>query len=133
VRALRDYPSNSHTAEVLFVGALPMANVLVAGLLVGRRQRGSRRFLLGFEVFGALALALYIAMAMLWTGGLLQDYLDLCIDPIQKVIGHRGLIPLPIIIIAYSIIAVWASLPQLTFALIGGFLCRKLKAVEGPA
>ena len=44
-----------------------MANFLVVGLLVGHRYRGSRRFLLGFEVFGTTALALYIAMAILFS------------------------------------------------------------------
>ena len=40
-----------------------MANVLVVGMLVAQRRPGSRPFLLGFEAFGAMALALYIALA----------------------------------------------------------------------
>jgi len=127
IRALKGYRPNTHTGEVLFVGALPMANVLVVGLLIVHRRRGSRRFLLGFEVFGATALARYISMAILSTGELLQSYLDLAINPIREAIGRRPFIPFHILIVLYSIIAIWASLPQLAFALIGGFLCRKFR------
>jgi hypothetical protein len=44
---------------MLAVGALPMANILVCGLLAGCLHRGSRPYLLGFEVLGTLALAFY--------------------------------------------------------------------------
>jgi hypothetical protein len=42
----------------LLVGALPMANVLLAGFLIKQRQSESRPFVLGFEVFGVVALYL---------------------------------------------------------------------------
>ena len=48
--------------DSLVVGALPMANVLVAGLLIARQRPRSRPFLLGFEVFSAIALALYVVL-----------------------------------------------------------------------
>jgi hypothetical protein len=44
---------NSNRLEVLGLGALPMANVLAVGLWINLGRRGSRPFLLGFEVFGA--------------------------------------------------------------------------------
>ena len=49
--------------SLLILGALPMANVLAVGILIGQRRPGSRPFLLGFEAFGAMALALYVALA----------------------------------------------------------------------
>ena len=45
----------SPVGELVVLGALPMANVLAVGLLIGLRRRGSRPFLLGFEAFGAMA------------------------------------------------------------------------------
>ena len=53
--------------DALVTGALPMANVVVVGLLTGLRRRRSRPFLSGFEVFGAMALALYVAGAIFFT------------------------------------------------------------------
>ena len=61
IRAL--VSSNSLVAGLLLVGALPMANVLAVGLLVAQRWPRSRPFLLGFEVFGAMGLTLYVAMS----------------------------------------------------------------------
>jgi small basic protein len=49
----------SDTAGLVF-GALPMANVLLVGLLTAPYRPRSRSYLLGFEAFGAIALALYI-------------------------------------------------------------------------
>ena len=47
---------------LLVLGALPMANVLPVGLLIGQRRPENRPFRLGFVSFGAMALALYVAM-----------------------------------------------------------------------
>jgi hypothetical protein len=58
IRALLDL--NGTAAQLLLVGALPMANVLIVGIMIARQRVRSRPFLLGFEVFGAIALALYI-------------------------------------------------------------------------
>jgi hypothetical protein len=46
----------------LLLGALPMANVLAVGILVGQQRPGSRQFLLGFEAFGAMAMVSYAAL-----------------------------------------------------------------------
>ena len=75
IRAVFD--RNSRTSYLLGIGALPMANVLVVGLLIGHRRRGSRRFLLGFEAFGAMALAVYVTVASLFTEDLVIPYLRL--------------------------------------------------------
>jgi hypothetical protein len=107
-----------------------MANLLVVGLLVGNHRRASRRFLLGFEVFGTTALALYIAMAILFTDELDQSYLELVIKPLRKTIGRTGWTTSRLLI-AYSILSLWASLPQFAFALIGGIVFRATPPVTG--
>jgi len=62
-RAIRAMPEiGPPTSELLVLGALPMANVLALGLLIGQRRPGSRPFLLGFEAFGVMASALYVAL-----------------------------------------------------------------------
>jgi presenilin-like A22 family membrane protease len=55
IRAVFDH--RGRTSYLLGLGAMSMANVLVVGLLVGHRSRGGRRFLIGFEAFGTMALA----------------------------------------------------------------------------
>jgi hypothetical protein len=124
IRAVTDY--RGATRNSLVVGALPMANFLAVGLLIGHRRRGSRRFLLGFELFGATALTLYIAMAILFTDELGQSYLELAIEPLRATIGRRGWTTSRLLI-AYFIVSLWACLPQLAFALIGGFLSRNFR------
>jgi hypothetical protein len=124
IRAVTDY--RGATRDSLVVGALPMANFLVVGLLIGHRRRGSRRFLLGFELFGATALTLYIAMAILFTDELGQSYLEPAIKPLRATIGRTGWTTSRLLI-AYFMLSLWACLPQLAFALIGGFLSRNFR------
>src|SRR4051794_23392215 len=76
-------------SELLAVGAMPMATVLAIGLLIGYRRPGSRPFLLGFESFGAMALAFYIALASCFDDEAVTPYLGLLLDPIAKAIGTR--------------------------------------------
>jgi hypothetical protein len=118
---------------LLVLGALPMANVLAVGILVSQRRPESRPFLLGFEVFGAVALALFVAVALasLFTDnhGLinssLTSYLAPVVQPIEKRIGqNRPFIFIPIALFAYVVMLGW---PQLVFALIGGSLSRRFK------
>ena len=49
----------SPIVELLVLGALPMTNVLAIGVLVGHLRHADRAFLLGFELFGAVSLAVY--------------------------------------------------------------------------
>jgi hypothetical protein len=120
IRALPGYPSG----ELVLLGALPMANVLAVGLLIGLRHRGSRSFLLGFEVFGVMALALYVVLAG-FSPGRVIDYLELLLDPIRRTIGLDRTVAL--IATIYPVGVVMLGLPQLAFALIGGFLSRRFK------
>jgi hypothetical protein len=51
MRALLDYPSP--LGEELLFGALPMANVLMVGVLIAQQRPRSRPFFVGFEFFSA--------------------------------------------------------------------------------
>jgi hypothetical protein len=58
IRAL-DYPQGG---RVLMLGALPMAYVLVASLLVGYIGSEDRAFYMGFAFFGTIALSSFIGL-----------------------------------------------------------------------
>jgi len=113
--------------DALVTGALPMANVLVVGLLIGLRRRRSRPFLSGFEVFGATALALYVAGAIFFTEELVMPYLNLVLKPLARTIGIRPFLSTVKLLVLASVAAVMLGLPQLAFALIGGFLFRGVR------
>jgi hypothetical protein len=121
----------SETGILLLLGALPMANILAVGILIGQRRPGSRPFLLGFEAFGAMALALYIALA---NGGLhgdlLMPYLGPLIDLMEKIIGRdRPFVFIPILCFGIAVMLGW---PQVAFALIGGSLSHRFRVTITP-
>ena len=125
IRAFLDIP------EVFFLvlGAVPMANVLAVGILVGQQRPGSRPFLLGFEAFGAMALALFVAVALatsfLDKDELIISYLAPVIEPMEKFLPpNRPFVSLPIACFAYGVMLGW---PQVVFALIGGSLSRRFR------
>src|SRR4051794_25433481 len=70
--------------DILVVGALPMANILAVGFLVVL-QRRSRGFLLGFEAFGAAALALF-ALDYLFGSPITSPYLNLIDSYLENLI-----------------------------------------------
>ena len=72
----------------LLLGALPMANVLAVGMLIGQRRPGSRPFLLGFEAFGAMALALFIALAICFPREVVLPYLTPVLVLMERTIGN---------------------------------------------
>jgi hypothetical protein len=111
------------TITVLKLGALPMANVLAVGLLIGYWRRQSRRFLCGFEVFGATGLALFIAGARLFPDILVMPYLRL----VGPFVGPGPYISALEILIAYSACSVMLVLPQVVIAIIGGVLTRNFR------
>jgi hypothetical protein len=49
---------------LLVFGAVPMTNILAAGILIGHRRPASRPCDVGFEAFGAMALYLCVALAL---------------------------------------------------------------------
>jgi hypothetical protein len=128
---IRDY--GGPIADRLGIGALPMANLLIVAPLVGHPSRGSRRFLWGFEVFGATAVILYAALTILFPAGVpfLEPYCrlaeDSLIGPWEAPWSSRPPWVRPRKLISYILVSVWVSLPQLAFALIGGFLTRHLR------
>jgi hypothetical protein len=119
-RAMRAMFNHEGHTTLLSLGAMPMANVLVVGLLFRHRCRRSRRFLSGFVVSGAMALAIFIA-ASLFAEELVNSYIILAYaeffgakGTLRSLQGYFGAY--------YFILAVWIGLPQLTFALVGGLL-----------
>jgi hypothetical protein len=122
LRAAFDSP-RSPTIELLAMGAMPMATGLAIGLIIGYRHHGSRSFLLGFESFGAMALALFVVLAARFGNEVVFPYASLFIEPVWNIIG-RTVVFIPI---AYSVGVVALGLPQVAFALIGGFLSRKYR------
>jgi hypothetical protein len=117
--------SNSQAAASLLLGALPMANVLVVSILVVRRLPGSRPFLLGFETFGATALAVYAALSVYHDAAAVTAYLELYQGPWEALTND---LPPPdfslVRIFLLVVIHVW---PQVAFALIGAGLFHRFK------
>jgi hypothetical protein len=123
IRAVLEFPTPK--GQSLILGALPMANALAVAILIGLWRPASRPFLLGFQAFGAIALALYVAGAILFYDEFVMSYLVLFLRPIVTVIGQRP--PVVLIPIYFSCAIIMFGLPQLAFALLGGFLSRKFK------
>ncbi len=110
---------------LLLLGALPMANVLAVGMLVGQRRPGSRPILLGFEAFGALALAFFIALASCFPREVVLPYLASFVAPLKRIVGHyQPFVEIPIGCFVFVVMLGW---PQLAFALIGGWLSLRFK------
>jgi hypothetical protein len=124
-RAFLDY--TSPMGEELLFGALPMANVLAVGLLIAQQRPRNRPFLLGFELFGAIALASYVAFALWFAnpGGPIRWYVSIVLDPIVAPMGLTR--TLGSVLIIWLVVLFMLAWPQLAFALIGGFLSRRYK------
>jgi hypothetical protein len=121
--AFSEIRPNSDTAWLLILGAVPMANILAIGLAIGHSRRGGRPFLVGFAIFGAIALASYSAVATLYPDRFLNSYLWLFLRylpyPHAKPPWSLGLV-----LVASAVVL---GLPQLVFTILGGILLRKLK------
>src|SRR6478672_4394888 len=101
---------------LLLLGALPMANVLAVGMLIGQRRPASRPFLLGFEVFGAMALALFIALAGCFPREVVMPYLVPFMARMEAVIGPgRDLVLIPF---QCFVAVLMLGGPQVGFALV---------------
>jgi len=113
-----------YVAQSLLLGALPMANILAVGIMIGQRRPGSRPFLLGFVAFGAMALTLYVAVASFFTGAVTLC-VALLMEIIENTIGrHHPYVFTPIVCF---VAVVMLGLPQVVFALIGGSLSRRFR------
>ena len=122
VRELLD-PRAVEAATFLLIGALPMANVLIVGLLIALQRPGSRPFVLGFEVFGVLSLSVFAFLSFIFgLSGPIIWYLEFVFNSLNAVFG---VYPAPSTeLFACSLMLVG---PQLIFALIGGFLSLRFK------
>jgi hypothetical protein len=110
------------------VGTLPMANVLAVGLLIAQQRPRYYPFLLGFEAFGAMALAFYIVSAS-DDFAAVAFYLKPCLDPIEDIIGpDQPFLLWPVLI---SACVVMLGLPQVVCAMVGGLLSHMLFTVVG--
>jgi hypothetical protein len=115
-RAIREIYHFESPSSLLAKGAMPMANVLVVGLLIRHRRPGSRRFLSGFGVAGAMALATYVTVASMFYdelvyGPYLRPVYGLFFGPNGTTRSFQ-----PPLGVYYFALAVWLTLPQLAFA-----------------
>jgi hypothetical protein len=110
---------------LLCMAVLPMANILAVGFLIGHRYRGCRRFLSGFETFGVAPL-LFLIAAIVSDDVRVLSYLNIAVEPLRASLGPAAGQEWNTfhLLIARSGVALWATLPQLAFAMIGGFLSR---------
>ena len=129
IRAVSDYPGGPNV--LLCMVALPMANVLAIVLLIGRRHCGCRRLLLGFEACGAAALA-YLFVAILSGEDWVWSYVALILEPTRTLVRPTGGGKWSTfrLFVGRSFLSIWATLPQLTFALIGGYLLQRFGTAE---
>jgi hypothetical protein len=116
--------SGSSEEELLLVGALPMANVLAIGLVISLRRPGTRPFLLGFEVFGALALAVCVVLASYFPDDTIIPYVGLFFNHVWIGAGMPRAVYVAIVC-AVSVIVLGS--PQLGFAVTGGLLSRRYR------
>src|SRR4051812_42303984 len=114
--------ARSNQIDVLFLGAVPMANLLILGLLIALRRRGSRPFLFGFEAFGLAAWAAYLALVAYQCHTLVRPYLFRFQVPVFDAIG-RSQAHIPIFRVTAAVILGWW---QIVLALIGGLVSRAI-------
>jgi hypothetical protein len=128
IRAIHDSQTEPRAVPRAFLfywGALPMANVMGIGMLIGQRRPGSRPFLVWFEAFGVIALALFIASAIWCPSEIMSSYVLPFLDKVQMIIGWSR--PFGSVPIAFFGVLVMLCGPQLAFAVVGGSLSCKLK------
>jgi hypothetical protein len=105
-------------SDLIVFGALPMANILAIGLipfLTARTHDGGRRpALVGFEVFGVVALLLYIGCSLLATRTIH--------DGVGDLLRAMHLQPEPVFLVGASALL---TLPQVALAFLGGRLGGK--------
>jgi hypothetical protein len=129
IRAISDF--ESRFLFLLCVVTLPMANILAVGLLLAFLRPRSRHFLRGFEVFGAIALVFFVVLAMR-AEGLVQFYLIPPMALYGTTIGPPPSIrqswPSYQLLVGFCFLSLWATWPQLVFALMGGFVYQRSEA-----
>ena len=107
------------------LGCLPMANILAAGLLVGICHSRSRLFLIGFQAFGAVSMIFYSSAILALRPTTLQWLVWLYLEPAYAMLPSSPARSNIDVILGCCFFALWTTLPQVAFALIGGLLTRK--------
>jgi hypothetical protein len=88
------------------------------------------RLLMGFEVFGVAALVLFLVLIAAPPGHrLIMSYIGLAVMSLERIVGPDQ--PLLFDQIACFVVAVMLGWPQVTFAMLGGFLSRRYKVTSG--
>ena len=106
-----------------------MAHILIFVPVVSHTYRSNRRFLWGFEVVGAAAVTLYVALRILHPAEVpfVKYYTRLAADALIRAWGSPWGWTNLRFLVGSIIVSLWLTLPQLAFALIGGFLTRHLR------
>jgi len=120
------------TVRLLVVGALPMLNFLVVGLLfcLGRRTRSriSSTFLVAFEVTGWVALLMFVAVCVQASESL-TVHLSYALSPFLNAMGFRPYSPADFVW-RYAVAMCYLTAPQLAAAWVaGGITQRWLKQI----
>ena len=102
-----------------------MASVLMMGLLAGRRRPDRHPFLLGFTTFGGAALAVYVIQAVYFGDSTVGPYVGRFLEPLARIVGYKSVAWIPI---AYPIAVMLLTWPQITFAMLGGWLSKRYRA-----
>ena len=110
--------------DLMGYGGLPMADVLAVGLLAGVLGDRSRPFILGFMVFGLIALVAFVACAALYPESVIESRILWVLRSLPR--GIFGLSPPVRTSILYAIAACLVVLPQFALALLGGSLFQVL-------
>jgi hypothetical protein len=111
-----------HVTQNWVVGGLPMLNTLGIVLVIGLRRRGSHGFVWGFVLFGAIALALYVAAVGFYFDEFEQAARDLLRPIVVALTDGQMVLSAERFLLLIFIAAATFFLPQLAVALIGGFL-----------
>ncbi len=121
IRAAAD--DSNGPGMLLCTVVLPMANVLAMALLLGHKNRRCGRWLAGFEAFGVAVLG-YLVVAILSGEDWVWSYVTLVLEPTRAMIRPSGAGKWSTVRLfaGRSLLSVWATLPQLAFALIGGYV-----------
>lgn len=126
-RIILDPDKNMH-AFLVCLTSLPMVHILAAALLLASLRPRSRPYLQGFLLFGVVASAFSLVVAVL-----APEMLALYLLPVLVVNRHvLGSFRYPLsfysacrLLVGMGFAAAWATWPQVAFALVGGHLFRK--------
>jgi hypothetical protein len=115
-------PVDRTSRLLLIFGALPVANILVVGLVVGYRRPASQPFLFGFEALGWMVLTVFVSSAISDPRWIMEYYLAPILRPLEE--ATRGMHPFVIFPAACCVLMAVLALPQIAFATVGGLLSR---------